>query len=272
MKPAISQVCSLESPVDQDIEDYAASGCRAIEGWFTKLETSIAARGEDRLRRLLDTHEVTIPVASFQGGLLTSQGERRAEAWKLFASRLELCDRLSIDTIVVACDAVGPLGRRDLERAQRSLEQVALECSRRGLRAALEFQVSAAFGNNLQTAAAMVAETGSPHLGICLDAFHFFVGPSKTEDLAYLTKENLFHVQVADVLGAPRELAGDSDRILPGDGDWEFEPLLDRLRQIEYDGLISLELMNPQIWRIPALQLGEVGVAALDKLLGRTET
>src|SRR4030095_789204 len=90
-------------------------------------------------------------------------------------------------TIVIACDVPQPLSQETIERVQVSLVQAAQECGKRGLRAALGFQATSALGNNLQTAAALIAEVGSPHLGICLDAFHFFTGPSKTEDLSYLT-------------------------------------------------------------------------------------
>ena len=38
---------------------------------------------------------------------------------------------------------------------------------------------------------------------------------------------------------------------------------------IGYAGYVSVELMNPQIWRIPPLQFGEVGMTALRKLLGQ---
>ena len=46
----------------------------------------------------------------------------------------------------------------------------------------------------------------------------------------------------------------DADRILPGDGDMQLGPLLARLTEIDYGGYVSVELMNPQIWRIPPLQ------------------
>ena len=78
------------------------------------------------------------------------------------------------------------------------------------MRVALEFQSQARFVNNLQTAAALVAEVGSPHLGLCLDAFHFYVGPSKFHDLGYLNRDNLFHVQLCDIADTPREFAADS--------------------------------------------------------------
>jgi 2-keto-myo-inositol isomerase len=269
MIPAISQVCSLKSPFEKDVADFAAGHCEAIEVWLTKLETFLQSHTLDDVRRLLDEHGVTAPVASFQGGLLTSQGEARKEAWELFGRRLDLCRQLGIGTVVVACDIAGPLTQQDVERAQVSLTQAAQQAGMHGVRVALEFQARAAFGNNLQTAVALVAEVGSPHLGICLDAFYYYIGPSKPDDLAHLTVANLFHVQLCDLADVPREFAADSDRILPGDGDIPLGPIVQRLRAIDYQGLVSLELMNPQIWQIPALQLGEIGMTALRKVLGQ---
>ena len=269
MIPTISQVCCLNSSFEKDIEDFAAGHCGSVEVWLTKLENYLQSNSLADVRSLLAIFEMAAPVASFQGGLLTSQGERRKEAWDLYTRRLELCRELQIGTIVVACDIAAPLNQQTLERVQVSLTQVAQEAGRRGLRAALEFQAASALGNNLQTAAALVNEVGSPHLGICFDAFYFYIGPSKLEDLGYLTQQNLFHVQVCDLADTPRELASDSDRILPGEGDIPLAPIVEHLRRIDYRGCVSLELLNPQLWQVPARQLGEIGMTCLRKLLGQ---
>jgi sugar phosphate isomerase/epimerase len=269
MLPTLSQICCLNSPFEKDIEDFSAGHCQHVEIWLTKLETYLQSHSPGDVRKLLADCGMNAPVASFHGGLLASQGEARQEAWSLFTRRLDLCRELQIGTIVVACDVPAPLSQQTLDRVQVSLTQIGKECGSRGLRAALEFQATAAFGNNLQTAAALIAETGSPHLGICLDAFHFAIGPSKLEDLGYLTAENLFHVQVCDLLDVPRELARDADRILPGDGDIPLAPLVEQLKHIDYRGCVSLELLNPQLWQVPARQLGEIGITCLRKLLGQ---
>jgi 2-keto-myo-inositol isomerase len=269
MIPTLSQVCCLNSPFDRDLEDFAAGQCRSVEVWLTKLENYLQSHTPKDVRFWLDKLGTQLPVASFQGGLLTSQGEARREAWDLFARRLDLCHEVGIGTLVVACDVPPPISQQTIERVQASLKQLAQEAGRRGLRVALEFQADSTFGNNLQTAAALVGEVGSPHLGICLDAFHFHVGPSKTEDLAYLTAQNLFHVQLCDLVDTPRELARDAARIMPGDGDINLTAIIERLRQIDYRGCVSLELLNPQLWQIPPLQLGETGMTALRKVLGQ---
>lgn len=269
MKTALSQICSLNSPFESDVEDYAAGQCGAIEIWLTKLETFLQSHLIEDVQRLLEQHDVTAPVASLQGGLLESQGEARQQAWELFARRLELCRQLEIATLVVACDVAAPLVQQDVERVRTSLRMIAEQASQQQVRVALEFQAGAALGNNLQTAAALVEEVGSPSLGICLDVFHFYVGPSKMEDLAQLTRANLFHVQLCDLADVPREFARDADRILPGEGDIPLPAIINRLAAIDYDGFVSVELMNPQIWQVPARSFGEIAVTALRKVLGQ---
>lgn len=269
MLPILAQVCSLNSPLDADVEDYAAGACRAIELWWGKLDAYLEQHSTADLKSLLAEHRMQAPVVSFQGGLLTSQGDFRREQWDLFQRRLALCQELGIGTLVLAGDLYGDFDEAGLERARVSLTQAAAHAGVHRVRLALEFQGRASFCNNLQTAAAIVNDAGSPHLGLCFDMFHYYIGPSKPEDLAYLTPDNLFHVQLSDLAGVAREVAADADRVLPGDGDFQFEPLLDRLRQLEYVGAVSIELMNPQIWQVPPRQFGEIAMTALRKLLGQ---
>lgn len=269
MLPALSQVCTLHSAFSQDIEDFAAGQCPAVDVWLTKLEDYLAGgRSVSDVLNLLKKHEITAPVASFQGGLFGA-GESAQESWKHFTQRLKLCSELGIETLVLSCDILGPIGQADVDRAHESLLRAAVTAAHNGVRIALEFRADAALGNNLQTAAALVNEVGHASLGICLDMFHYYVGPSKQQDLAYLTAGNLFHVQLCDIADTPREFARDANRILPGDGDIDFDPVIERLREIGYRGCVSIELMNPQLWQVPPRQFGEIAMTALRKVLGQ---
>ncbi len=269
MQPALAQVCSLSSPFDQDLVEYAAGKCPAVEVWLTKLENFVQSQGLDAVRRLVDEQHLQLPVGSYQGGILASQGEARREAWELFRRRLALCRDVGIPTLVVAADIVGPLEQQLVDRVMVSLRQAAAEAEAYGVRLAIEFQASAAFMNNLQTAAAVLAELNLPQLGICLDTFHWYVGPSKLEDLGYLSPANLFHVQLCDLADVPREFAADAQRILPGEGDLPIAPIVEHLQRIGYTGHVSVELMNPQLWQVPPRQLGEIAITALRRVLGQ---
>ncbi len=54
---------------------------------------------------------------------------------------------------------------------------------------------------------------------------------------------------------------------MPGDGDIGLERIMARLREIGYDGWVSLELMNPTLWQVPAASVAEVGMTALRRFL-----
>jgi sugar phosphate isomerase/epimerase len=77
-------------------------------------------------------------------------------------------------------------------------------------------------------------------------------------------------VQLCDLAGVPRELATDSDRIMPGDGDFQLGPVLEQLRRIGYAGWVALELFNPTLWRMKPVQVAEIGLTAVRRLLGLT--
>ena len=269
MRPAIATVSSLQSPLATVLEDYAAGHVDGVDLWLGQADAFLKERPISALREALARHGIAPLAASFQGGLLTSQGEARAEHWKAFAGRLVLCRELGIPVLVVAGDAFGPLGPQDFGRLTASLAEAATRAADAGVRLALEFDARASFPNNLQSAVALVEDVGSPSLGVCLDWFQWTVGPSKPLDLWLLSRENLAHVQLSDIGDVPREMAGDADRILPGEGSSPVDDLVRRLGEIGYAGAVAVELLNPQLWGVPPRQFGEIAITALRKLLGQ---
>ena len=271
MKPAISTVCSLNASLETILEDYSAGQCRLIEVWLGHAEQYLDGKPAQALSELLLHHGCDPVAATFQGGLLTSQGDARREHWAHFEKRLALCSAASIPTLVLAGDVYGPLGPEDLGRLSASLVESAKRAADAGVRLALEFDARASFPNNLQSAVALIEDVGLPSLGICLDWFHFSVGPSKLIDLNLLTPETIALVQLSDIADVPREMATDADRILPGEGNSPPQQLIAHLEAMKYDGPISIELQNPQLWQVPPRQFGEIAITALRKLLGQAE-
>ena len=267
MKLCISEATTMSATFAEDVAHFAEAGWRGMEVWLTKLETHLENQSLADTRKLLSDRGMTLAAASYQGGLLLSQGEQRRAHFDHFKKRLDLCHQLAIPTLVVAADfAQTPTGT-DLERALVSLTQAAQWAQVFEVRLALEFRGKNAFCSSLDTALALVLQCGEPNVGINLDVFHYYTGPSKFEDLAQLTADRLALVQICDLAGAPRELANDSDRILPGDGDLLLAPLIRFLQQIHYDGWISLELMNPTLWQTSPALVAEMGLTALRKLV-----
>jgi 4-hydroxyphenylpyruvate dioxygenase len=243
-----------------------------MEIWLTKLEEFLDGRSIDDVRRLVADQGITLAAAAAQGGILLAQGDARRESYALFERRLELCRDLGVPTLVVVSDFQARVSATDYERAVVSLRQASRLAAEHGVRLALEFQGRSPFCNNLSTAASLIDQCNEPNLGLCFDVFHYYTGPSKFEDIGLLSRENLFHVQLSDLAGVPRELATDSDRVLPGDGDFQLAPIIDHLKTIGYSGYISVELMNPHIWQVRPTQVAEIAITATRRLLRLTDT
>jgi 2-keto-myo-inositol isomerase len=267
MKPCISEATTMPATFVEDVENIAAGSDAAMEVWFTKLENALEHQAPAELRKFIADKGVKLAAASYQGGLLLSQGEARAAHFDHFKRRLDLCQQFGIGTMLLAADFAHDVSETDLQRSIVSLQQAAQWAAGFNVRLALEFRGADTFCASLDTALALVSHASEPNIGVNFDVYQYYKGPSKSEDLDLLTRDNLAFVQLCDVAGVPRELMTDSDRVLPGEGDFRLEPVVSKLRAIGYDGWVSLELFNPQLWQAPPTQVVELGLASLKRLL-----
>jgi 2-keto-myo-inositol isomerase len=267
MQICLSETTTLPASFAEDVEACATGGFDALEVWLTKLETHLESHSAADTRTMLADRRVRLPAAAYQGGLLLSQGPQRKAHYDDYRRRLELCQAFGISTLLVVADFATTVDNTMLQRAVVSLTQAGQWAAGFGVRLALEFRASDTFCTNLETAARLIAACGEPNVGICLDLFHFFKGPSKESDLELLSPQNLFWLQACDLSGVARELVADADRIFPGDGDLPLTIILGKLRDRGYDGFVSLELMNPALWKAKPSQVAELGAAALKRVL-----
>src|SRR5258707_7969186 len=104
MKPCISQATTLPRSFAEDVVDYAAAGCSAMEVWLTKLEQHLESHSAADTRKLLADKGLTLAAGAYQGGLLLSQGEQRRAHYDHFRRRLGLCQEFGIPTLLVVAD------------------------------------------------------------------------------------------------------------------------------------------------------------------------
>ncbi len=265
MIPAISQCTTLAAPFKEELEQFAGCRMNHVEIWLPKLEAWLKNETIPSTGRLLSDLGIVPVAGSIQGGLLRQNGESRKAHEEHFRKRLDLMQELNIPQVVIVPETdhdsaeLGPVAD-GLVRAAQWAESY-------GIKVALEFSCRARVVNNLQTAAMLIRHAAQPNLALCLDLFHYWNGPSKESDLDLLTEIPLGLVQVSDISGACRELATDGQRILPGEGDIPIKGLLAKIQQTGYQGPVSVELLNPQIWGIKPSHVAELAQSALMKIL-----
>src|SRR5262245_51440406 len=104
MQPCLSEALLLPCSFADDVAHFADAGCPAMEVWLTKLETHLEKHTVAETRMLLSDRGMTLAAAAYQGGLLLSQGEQRKTHYDHFRKRLEICQALSVPTLLVVAD------------------------------------------------------------------------------------------------------------------------------------------------------------------------
>lgn len=267
MKLCISEATTMPADFADDVAAFAGAGWLAMEVWLTKLETHLQNHSAESTHQLIAEKGIALAAAAYQGGLLLSQGEARKTHFEHFKRRLTLCQEFNIPTLLLVADFAQTVDALALERAIVSLKQAGQWADGFGVRLALEFRAADTFCTCLDTAITLIEQCSEPNVGINLDLFHWWKGPSKFEDLDRLTRDNLFHVQIADVAGMPRELAADADRIMPGEGDIPIAAIIARLGQKGYEEYVSLELLNPTLWQVKSAQIAALGLTSAHRFV-----
>lgn len=268
MIPTVSGCTLLSTPLPEQLAALADGGGTAVDVWLTQLEEAVGRDGADSIKKILEARQLKLVSACYQGGLLLSQGEERRAQFNHFQQRLSLCQEFGIGVLALVPDYAEKVTATDVQRAVVSLKQAGQVAAAFDVKLALEFRGNSKWCACLPTAAVLVEAAAEANVGLCFDLFHFYTGPSKLEDLSLLTSESLFLVQLCDLAGTLRELAGDGDRIFPGEGDFQVEPVIQHLRQIAYAGPVSVELMSPSLWKLKPAAVAEAAVGSLGRVLG----
>jgi 4-hydroxyphenylpyruvate dioxygenase len=139
---------------------------------------------------------------------------------------------------------------------------------------AIEFLPWAAL-KDVRKAWEVVQQAECPNGGILIDAFHFFKGGSRVEDLRQIPAEKIFVVHLddaPDVVMDLREMCMTS-RTFPGEGIFPLTDLLDVLiRERGYKGWFSLEVLNKGNEERSYSEIAKKGVRSLEELFRPYET
>ncbi|MHB8089472.1 MAG: sugar phosphate isomerase/epimerase family protein, partial [Anaerolineaceae bacterium] len=88
--------------------------------------------------------------------------------------------------------------------------------------------------HKLSEAAEILDEVDNRNLGILADVFHINIEEADTEKAILDAKDWIKHVQL-----------GDNNRLLPGQGQFHFEPFFNGLKKIGYTGYLAFECIAP---------------------------
>ncbi|MEA1965511.1 MAG: sugar phosphate isomerase/epimerase family protein [Candidatus Aerophobetes bacterium] len=118
-----------------------------------------------------------------------------------------------------------------------SLKELSDFCLEGGLNLAVENTLPGRIGDKIEELLYILGRLDSPNTGVCLDTGHINVHGDPTEALRKVSGR-LIHIHIADNLGE------NDDHLLPGEGTIDWEKFIAALNQINYKGILMLEVVR----------------------------
>jgi len=237
-------------PLEKVLKDIAGAGYTNVEIWGDKTHLDPRISPDipllkDLLNRLhLKVHSLHAPFSDV--AISSLDEEERENSLELIKKSMEFCTEVEGGIVIIHPCSTEMLGdaqsyRTVKNKAEDSLFSLTTFAEKLGIRLAVENLPNIGgwrFGTDVSELSQLVSKANNPHLGLCLDIGHVFVGRknvSLSKAIFACGKDLIaLHIQDTD---------GKKDRHwLPGEGIINWAQFLKDLILIGYQGALTLEI------------------------------
>lgn len=246
----------------EEIEMAAKAGYDALEPWISEIDQHVKSGGSTKeLAQRIRDRGLTVESAIGFFEWIVDDDARRAKA--LDEARREMDLVRQIGGTRLAAPPAGATDRSDIDLLKageryRALLEIG---DQMGVVPQAEVWGFSKTLTRLGAAAYVAIESGHPKACVLPDVYHLYKGGSGIEGLRLLSPDAFHVLHVNDYpADPPRETITDAHRVYPGDGVAPLTPLFRNLREIGFDGVLSLELFNREYWQQDALTVARTGL------------
>jgi 2-keto-myo-inositol isomerase len=245
---------SMNSTLEQDVKLCSATGFRWIEINLAKARAYLSAHSMSELKELLDQYHVKCATinAIFE---ISFCDERK---WRRVRVELEeagaLGEALNAKGIIVLTDEQANIREKKTEQeifedTCSVLIRMADVASRYGMMIGLE-PVGTMLVSNLSDAWDIVRKVDRADIGLVLDDFNLYLWDldDAFNAISCVDAEKIMIAHINDAEKLPFAVLNQEHRCMPGDGRIDVEYYVSCLRKSGYDGLLSVEVLNPDVW------------------------
>jgi sugar phosphate isomerase/epimerase len=246
------------TPLLEKIRLTAEAGYRGVELWINDLYEHISLGGEVRdVEQAIAEHRLIVPCMIALRGWGDAAGEEYPIMLDEARRRMLLAKRLGSPYIV----ATPPRTECDLGRLTRRYKDLLTIGREVGIRPTFEYISFFRSASKLSQAWQVVRDVDDPDATLIVDAFHNWNSGSTLDDLRAVPVERISHYHFDDARrDKPALTQTDPDRVMPGDGCIDLRAEVDLFREKGYQGTVSLELFNRDLWSQDPGQVLKVGI------------
>ncbi|MBT6462415.1 MAG: sugar phosphate isomerase/epimerase [Opitutae bacterium] len=254
-------------PLLRKIKLVAEAGFEGIELWINDIYDFIGRGGEIAdIEKSLADHGLFVPsvIAIRQWGDMDGWEYQLVldEARRRFA----LGSRLKAN-FIVATPPLEQEGQDHLPGRYKDLLQIGRE---EGIKPTFEYISFFKSVYKLTDAWRIVQEADDPDATLILDAFHNWNSDSTLDELRQIPADRISHYHIDDAHPDKDPCTQkDPDRVMLGEGQIDLAAEISVLREIGYEGTVSLELFNEELWEQDPAEVLKVGIERMRELFGQ---
>jgi len=246
------------TPILKKIMVAAQAGYEGIELWHDDIDTHCAEGGTvDEIRNCIADHGLKVPTTIHLKDWFQPAGEDHSAAMDIAKRKLEQAAIVGADYTI----AGPPHGPADRALGQRHYHELLELGAAFGVRPAFEYLGFVEDIKTIDDAFEIVSGASHPNACLVLDPFHCHVGGGGIESISKLAPGQ---IAISHFNDAPAEPAAsvqrDPDRVMPGDGVIDLKRYCNLLRQIGFEGFVSLELFRADLWEMDPLEVAQMGL------------
>lgn len=166
--------------------------------------------------------------------------------------------------VVIAC-ASGGAG--DPQQAAEDFVAISNIGAKYGVVMALEYIGAFEQYHDIKSGLQLVRAADHPYGKLLIDIFHSFRGGTAVEDFKLPRGDEVGCVHLNDVPAGDIMQMNDGHRVIPGKGVLPLREALGYLGENGYEGALSIELFNKELWARPPEETARLCKEAADDLL-----
>ncbi len=268
MKIGFNGASTMKTDLPGDIRAASRAGYDLIEIWAKKMEAYLSDHNLEDLNGLLKKAKLK-PLAINSVEFITFNSSwEKTNTMNMIKRYAEVADDIDCPYIVLV-PSPRPPAVTDKEVYKESvsvLREISDKFKNYEVRFAFEFLgFSWCSVFTLEQDFKIVEGVGRSNIGLVLDTFHFYAGGSAISSVRNVDKEKIFILHINDAENLPREKLQDAHRLFPGEGIIPLKEIISKLKEIRYDGPVSIEMFRPEYWARPPEEVARKGMEAVKK-------
>ncbi len=260
MQLGFNGATTMTSDLATDIRIAGQAGFDVLEITATKLDKFLEKHSIDEARELIDAAHLRTHAINSIEKINFREAEGRAEVLGRTKQLAGYAKALGCPWIIAVpgpapASTPGQAIRDNTVTSLRAMSEVAAPY---GVNLAFEFlgfpwcSVQTA-----EQAWEIVKVTDRANVGMVIDTCHFYAGGSTFECILNIDVRKLAVFHINDVESMPKEKITDANRLFPGDGVIPLKEIMRAIRQIGYDGVVSVEIFRPEYWERDPLSVAK---------------